>query len=75
MCVFEVKISLIFSQLRQGAADKIARRSWRAIFLSILGDENVSVSFRLGGGRSEHTFRSFFFLLQVRETEIDFIFS
>ena len=32
MCFFEVKINLIFSQLRQDAADKIARRSWRAIF-------------------------------------------
>ena len=31
--------------------------------------------FSISGGRSEHTFRSFFFLLQVRETEIDFIFS
>ena len=50
MCFFEVKINLIFSQLWQDAADKIARRSWRAIFLSILGDENGSVSFRLAGG-------------------------
>lgn len=49
MCFFEVKINLIFSQLWQDAADKIARRSWRAIFLSILGDENGSVSFRLAG--------------------------
>lgn len=75
MCFFEVKINLIFSQLRQGAADKIARRLWRAIFLSILGDENGSGSFRLAGGRSEHAFRSFFFLLQIRETETNFMFS
>ena len=32
MCFFEVKINLIFSQLWQDAADKIARRLWRAIF-------------------------------------------
>lgn len=44
-------------------------------FLSILGDENGSVSFRLAGGRSEHAFRSFFFLLQIRETETNFMFS
>ena len=60
MCFFEVKINLIFSQLWQDAADKIARRSWRAIFLSILEDENVSVSFRLAG--SERTYVPVFFL-------------
>ena len=75
MCFFEVKINLIFSQLWQDAADKIARRLWRAIFLSILGDENGSGSFRVAGGRSEHAFRSFFFLLQIRETETNFMFS
>ena len=44
-------------------------------FLSILGDENVSVSFRLAGVGANICSGLFSFLLPIRETEINFMFS
>lgn len=61
MCFFEVKINLIFSQLWQDAADKIASRSWRAIFFVHTGRWKWFCIFSISGGRSEHTFRAHFF--------------
>ena len=74
MCFFEVKINLIFSQLWQDAADKIARRSWRAIFLSILGDENVSVSFRLAGVGANIRSGLFLFVADTRNRDQFYVF-
>ena len=76
MCFFEVKINLIFSQLWQGAADKIARRLWRAIFFCPYWEMKMFLYlFDYRGSERTYVPVSFLFLLPIRETQIDFIFS